>query len=173
MKKYIKIISLMLAICAIVSLSNMGGISGFFHDEETLNNELRIGSVETEIVEEYDTKPIVAGDIFKKIVWIKNIGESPCYVRVRILVSPEQYKEELALNIDTVNWEYRNGYYYYKHMLNSGEKTSPLFTQLTIPSGLETGDVFDINIYSESVQFIVGNTDDTKAKKYWEIFELL
>ena len=171
MKNSIKILSLVLVVLAICSLFNMRSINGFFHDEETLTDEIVFGDIETTIVEECDNKPIVPGEDFKKIVKVRNTGENPCFVRVKILISPEKYKDELALDINTTDWEYKDGYYYYKKVLNCNNETTPLFTKLTIPSSLENGDTFDINIYSESIQHIIHNNDNTIVSDYKEIFE--
>lgn len=172
MKNYIKITSLILILIAICLSLNFKNINAYFIDNETLSSELVFGTVETEIIEDNDTKIIVPGEDFKKVVKVKNIGESPCFVRVKVLISPEKYKDTLSLNINTNDWEYKNGYYYYKNTLNSGNETTPLFTKLTIPNDLETGDIFDINIYSESIQSIIYE-NGTVIKDYKEIFEKL
>ena len=171
MKNSIKILSLMLVVLAICSLFNMRSINGFFHDEERLTDEIVFGDIETMIVEECDNKPIIPGEDFKKIVKVRNTGENPCFVRVKILISPEKYKDELALDINTTDWEYKDGYYYYKKVLDCNNETTPLFTKLTIPSSLENGDTFDINIYSESIQHMIYNNDNTIISDYKEIFE--
>lgn len=171
MKNSIKVLSIMLIILAVCSLFNIRSINGFFHDEEKLTDEIVFGDIETMIVEECDNKPIISGEQFKKIVKIKNTGESPCFVRVKVLISPEKYKNELALDINTTDWEYKDGYYYYKKILNCNDETTPLFTKLTIPTGLKNGDIFDINIYSESIQHIIRNKDNTIVSDYLEIFE--
>ena len=169
--KSIKLIAIMLIVVGVCFSTNMQNINGYFSDEESVSDELVFGNVETEIVEEYDTKPIIPGEEFKKVVRIKNIGKNSCFVRVKILISPEEYAEELNLNINTNDWEYKNGFYYYKKPLNSGEITTPLFTKLTIPSGLNSGDVFDINIYSESIQSVIYGNNHEIIDNYSEIFE--
>ncbi len=171
MKKFVTVFSLMLIAFIICSLCNIEKINGFFTDEETSTNKLTIGSVETEIVEENDTKIISPGEEFKKIVKVRNTGKNPCYVRIKVLISPEKYKDELNLDIDITNWEYNNGYYYYKNVLNVNKETPPLFTKLTIPQDLKDGDIFDINIYSEGVQSIVYENDDLTIEDYLTIFE--
>lgn len=171
MNKYLKLLSIVLVLITICMSINMKSISGFFHDEEKITNKIVIGSVETSIMEEFDTKPIVAGDEFKKIVTVKNNGNSPCYVRLKVLISPEQYKDELNLDINTTDWEYLDGYYYYKKILGCNEETVPIFTKLYIPNGLEKGDTFDINIYSESLQYFVNDNDNTVSKSYYDIFK--
>lgn len=172
MRKSIKILSTILALLVIFIVCNIENINAFFSDSDTLINEVKIGSIKTEIIEENDTKTIVPGDNFKKVVSVKNIGESPCYVRIRVLISPNQYTKELNLDINTFDWDYQNGYYYYKHVLYCGESTTPLFTQLTVPSGLKDGDVFDIDIYNESVQAIaLDSNNNIITKNYLEVFD--
>ena len=173
MKNFIKIVSIVLITIAICLSFNMKNITGFFCDKESIPNKIAIGDVETEIIEEIDTKIIVAGEQFKKVVKIKNIGQSPCFVRTKVLISPENYKNELDLDINTNDWEYKDGYYYYKNVLQINDETTPLFTELTIPSSLEKGDIFDVNIYSESIQSFAYNKDNTISQNYIDIFKSL
>lgn len=172
MRKNIKIIGIILILFFFYTVCSIESINAYFTDDEILLNEVKIGSIKTEIVEENDNKTIVPGDDFKKIVKIKNIGESSCYVRVKVLISPEKYIDELNLDINTTDWDYQDGYYYYRHILDCGESTTPLFTKLTVPSGLKNGDVFDIDIYNESVQTIIYDANNNIiTENYLAIFE--
>lgn len=171
MRKVTLIISSILVLLTALLALNMSGIYGYFHDEETITEELVFGSIETEIVEECDTKPVMPGEEFKKIVQVKNTGNNPCFVRVKVLISPEEYTDELALDINTNDWKYKDGFYYYRKVLNVNDETTPIFTKLHIPNNLEKGDTFDINIYSESIQSVIYENDNTTTKDFLEIFE--
>ena len=79
---------------------------------------------------------IIPGDIVSKQVYVENVCGHPFYLRVKLVtgtnndaLTPE---ECMKLDIDTENWTYRDGYYYYNHILNPGEMTSALFTQVEI-----------------------------------------
>jgi hypothetical protein len=171
MIKYTKAICFILITIAICLSFNVGHINAFFQDKENIPNKITIGNVETEIIEEYDVKPIIPGEEFKKIVKVKNTGNSSCFVRVKVEVSPEEYKDDLALNIDANYWEYKDGYYYYNSALQPNKETTPLFTKLHIPNNLKSGDVFDVNVYCESIQSVIFNSNNTKTEKFLEIFE--
>ena len=171
MSNSIKILSLTLIIFAILSISNIGMINSLFYDNETLTKKIEFGTIDTKIIEEYDTKPIVAGEDFKKIVKVKNVGTNPCFIRVKLLINPEKYIDELALDINKTDWEYKDGFYYYKEILHVNEETAPLFTKLHIPDDLVEGETFDINVYSESIQSVIYSKNGQKTMNYAEIFE--
>ena len=79
---------------------------------------------------------IIPGDIVSKQVSVENICAHPFYLRVSLVsgstnqdLTPEDC---LKLDIDTQNWTLREGYYYFDRILQPGEVTPPLFTQVEI-----------------------------------------
>lgn len=79
---------------------------------------------------------VIPGDIVSKQVSVENVCSQPFYLRIKLTgsstnetLSPE---ECLKLDIDTVNWTYLDGYYYYNRILNPAETTPTLFTQVEI-----------------------------------------
>ena len=79
---------------------------------------------------------VIPGDIVSKQVRVENICSHPFYLRVKLVggatneaLTPEDC---LKMNIDTQNWTYAQGYYYYNEILEPGQTTPALFTQVEI-----------------------------------------
>lgn len=79
---------------------------------------------------------IIPGDIVSKQVSVENTCSHPFYLRVKLVsastnatIAPEDC---LKMDIDTTNWTLKDGFYYFNRILNPGEMTQPLFTQVEI-----------------------------------------
>lgn len=82
-----------------------------------------------------DFSAVVPGQAASKIVTIKNEAEK-CWLRVKVDITvtpvPGDGSDPARLiipNIDDTLWQYDNGYYYYKHPLESGD-TAEMFDQV-------------------------------------------
>lgn len=79
---------------------------------------------------------IVPGDVVSKEVSVENICEHPFYLRVKLVygVDSQELSAEdcFKLNINEENWEYVDGWYYYKGVLEPGETTPELFSHVEI-----------------------------------------
>ena len=79
---------------------------------------------------------VIPGDIVSKQVSVENVCAHPFYLRVKLVggSTNETLSAEdcLMLDIDTRNWTYLDGYYYYNHILLPGESTPALFTQVEV-----------------------------------------
>lgn len=79
---------------------------------------------------------VIPGDIVSKQVTVENICDHPFFLRVKLVSSATSQAltpdECLKMDIDTQNWTYRDGYYYYNTILRPGETTPALFTQVEI-----------------------------------------
>lgn len=79
---------------------------------------------------------IIPGDIVSKKVTIENVCTHPFYLRLKLVSGSTNEalsaEECLKMDIDTVNWTYVDGYYYYNRILQPGETTPALFTQVEI-----------------------------------------
>ena len=79
---------------------------------------------------------IIPGDIVSKQVTVENVCGHPFYLRVKLVSGStnEALSAEdcLKMDIDTVNWTYLDGYYFYNHILQPAETTPSLFTQVEI-----------------------------------------
>lgn len=79
---------------------------------------------------------VIPGDIVSKQVSVENVCDHPFYLRVKLVSSTTNQElppdECMKLDIDTANWTYQDGYYYFNRILQPGEITNPLFTQVEI-----------------------------------------
>ena len=79
---------------------------------------------------------IIPGDIVSKQVSVESICGHPFWLRVKLVSGTDSKDldpdECMKLNIDTVNWTFKDGYYYFNRILQPGETTKPLFTEVEI-----------------------------------------
>ena len=79
---------------------------------------------------------VIPGDIVSKRVTVENVCNQPFYLRVQLVSSTTNEAlppdECMNVNIDTVNWTLRDGYYYYNRVLQPTETTPALFTEVEI-----------------------------------------
>ena len=79
---------------------------------------------------------IIPGDIVSKQVSVENVCGHPFYLRVKVVSGSDKEtltpEDCLKMDIDTVNWTCVDGYYYYNRILQPGEITETLFTQVEI-----------------------------------------
>ena len=114
---------------------------------------------------------IIPGDIVSKQVSVENVCGHPFYLRVKLVstadnaeLSPE---ECLKMDIDTVNWTLVDGFYYYNRILQPGEITVPLFTQVEIVGSkvdrTQVGSTLNLTINAYAVQ-----SEHNSADHPWE-----
>lgn len=79
---------------------------------------------------------IIPGDIVSKQVTVENVCGHPFYLRLKLVSASTNAalsaEDCLKLDIDTANWTYLDGFYYYNEILQPGQTTSALFTQVEI-----------------------------------------
>jgi len=103
---------------------------------------------------------VIPGDIVSKQVTVENVCAHPFYLRVKLVsgsddaaLSPE---DVLRLDIDTDNWTFADGYYYYNRILGPGETTSPLFSQVEIVGSRvdqsHAGSMLSLTVHAYAVQ---------------------
>ena len=140
-------------VCAVIisclSLSAYGTIAYFTADAVASNvitsGNIKIDLKETAIPEEGGSPVpfenrigVMPGTAVSKIVQVENIGSQPAYIRVgvdkEIFLSEENTEEpDLSLVSWDVNsdfWEEKDGFYYYKEVLETGQTSEPLFTEV-------------------------------------------
>ena len=76
------------------------------------------------------------GDVVSKQVSIENICVHPFYLRVKIVSGVEgralSAEECFKLNIDETKWQFVDGWYYYKGIVQPGETTPYVFSEVKI-----------------------------------------
>ena len=135
-----------LAVLAIYVATLAAGTIAYFTSAGTAHNVITTGAVAIELKEwadEAKTKPfenldnVMPGTDATKIAEVKNTGESPAWIRVKLEKSitlkegGEADLSLLGLDINTTGWTEKDGYYYYNEILQPGETTAPLFTKVT------------------------------------------
>ena len=153
MKKLSVRILLSVLLVAVVAVG--GTLAYLMASDSPLLNTFALAEVETEI---YEPESDTAANKTAKVV---NTGESPVYVRARVVISggDADVLEEQNLITFTYNEEaWQNGgdgFYYYKGILpaNSGEasETPALFTGVTVSKDVPKEAEFSVDVYQESV----------------------
>ena len=162
-------------VVVIISLVAMGisGTMAYFTADSTATNVITAGNIDIDLVEMEKTdeglKPfenkegVMPGDVISKIVTVKNTGDNEAYIRVQVekmitLAGDVTGSADLSLlscDINTNDWTYSEGYYYYNKPLAAGEETTPLFENVTF-SG-EMGNMYQncsaqIDVAAQAVQ---------------------
>ena len=116
---------------------------------------------------------VIPGDIVSKQVSVENVCSHPFYLRLKLVsgISNEALTPDdcLKLNIDTQNWTYVDGYYYYNVVLQPGETTSALFTQVEIV-GSEVDQTHIGSTLSLTVNAYAVQSENNPAKHPWDAF---
>lgn len=85
--------------------------------------------------------------IVKATPCIKNIGNTPVYIRVYSDVLNTLYKDSVIISL---NWEKsEDEYYCYKKILNPGEVSEPLFKDIRVKS--LRGCSLDLELYCDAI----------------------
>ena len=79
---------------------------------------------------------IIPGDIVSKQVSVENVCGHPFYLRMKLVSGSTNQgltaEDCLKMDIDTANWTYVDGFYYYNLILEPGQTTPVLFSQVEI-----------------------------------------
>lgn len=104
---------------------------------------------------------VMPGDIVSKIVTIENVCGHPFYLRVRLVSSATNDElsadDCLALDLNTGSWTlHSDGYIYYNTILQPGETTPPVFTEVEIVGEYVTqnavGTTLSLTVKAQAVQ---------------------
>lgn len=169
MKSLLKKKSILIAALAVLLIgTGVAATLAYLTDkEEALVNTFKVGNVTTEIEEPFEQ---ITNTEFKKEPSVKNIGENDCYVRARVLASPE---EALSLTGFSNNWILKDdGFYYYNAVLSAGGQTDAIFKKVTVNDTSIDG--FEVTVYQEAVQTKVYAKDGsytTEADIIWKCYD--
>ena len=158
MKRYGPLL-LLLAVTALLIIPQIGKTLSYYSDTETKVNHAVMGFNEIEIEEEFEEPDeIKPGAVIDKTVRVKNTGNGDCYVRIKAVFSHSLTGDKCTVDWNTKDFTYKaeDGYWYYNHILPTGESTSALMTKVTvgadIPTGAEDLPEIKLIVYAESVQ---------------------
>lgn len=160
MKKPIIRILLSVLLVAVVAVG--GTLAYLMASDSPLLNTFALAEVETEI------KEPPSGTEAEKNAGVKNTGESPVYVRARVVVSGLE-ENQLTVIYNTKDWQFNedDNFYYYMGILPAqsgvGSETPALFTSVQVADTVPKEAEFSVDVYQESVLAPAG--DDVK----WEL----
>lgn len=153
MKKKLLVLSTAI-ICMAIAVS---GTYAYFTAKETARNVITAGNIKIELVETAipegggDPVPfenvdgVMPGAEISKIAQVRNTGDNPAYVRVSVEkvielaegIDAAANPDHLILDINTSDWTYQDGFYYYNKALPAGMMTEPLFTTVTFDKSMD------------------------------------
>lgn len=164
---------------AIIAVATLGATLAYFTDKEEDTNTFTIGNVNIELTEPSwteDVSDVYPGQVLAKDPIVKNIGNNPCLVRIKLempTLPTNLPQNDVAIVYRTggldgilgADWvDGGDGYYYYLEILENSESTSELFEEVVIPTELENGDGttdYDIKVTAYAVQAQgISNYDD-------------
>lgn len=156
-------------------------------------NTFTIGNITTKVDETFEETEDPW--VFKKEPKVTNTGYTnengtvtgnDCYVRVRIVASPEGQLELKVGDFSQENWrnseswaadweQKEDGYYYYRHSLKVGESTSSIFDTVEVKEDYrDTIEGFEVTVYQEAVQSSMTASDGTTTtnmEQLWKVYE--
>lgn len=138
---------------------------GTSRSTDRVNNRFVLSTLEGKITEEFEEETdIEIGSSKEKDIWIANTGNSPFFVRVMIVpIMKSATGELLSLQIGkefsvdlSSDWKAgEDGFYYYIGKVEPQQKTSSLFTTVSLTKDLDSeiyGDAdFSIQVKCETV----------------------
>ena len=162
-RRRVMIIALVVVFAALIA----GGTLAYFTDEETAYNVITTGNLDMTMHEETTggepfpeegISGVMPGDDVDKKVYLSNDGNVDMYVRIGVetVIEPDTLSlEYISLDINTADWTEKDGFYYYNTALKPGEKTAPLFTQVSfdpdMPNDYQNCKV-KVNVKAQAVQ---------------------
>ena len=114
---------------------------------------------------------VIPGDIVSKQVSVENVCDHPFYLRVKLISGTDNAalrpEECLKLDIDTQSWTLVDGFYYYNRILQPGETTPNLFTQVEIVGSkvdqTHIGSTLNLTVNAYAVQ-----SENNTAEHPWD-----
>lgn len=170
MKNKSIVISTILIVLLISSVSY-----AWFTSNTDILNKFEMGTVNVEVLEPgfEDFEGAEELVTYSKNVKVRSLGSKKTYVRVRLVpywsdqsLPVSNVRFNLASNSD---WEYEDGYYYFKYYLEKGDITSLLLNSIEFTElGPEyEGKRFSLKVVAEGVQI-----SNDGWKKVWNLSSL-
>lgn len=140
MKRFLIYISVLVMMISLIA----GGTLSYYTTSVEAVNVITTGNVSLVLHETTDNGAefpeagvvVMPGDTVSKIVTAENTGSTALYLRIELIkdVNDDALSAEncLSMNINTTDWTYRDGYYYYNTALEPGDVTSALFTEVYV-----------------------------------------
>lgn len=168
------------------------GTLAYFSHEYRQTNVITTGKVEIELNEwtyndEGEKVPfenldgVMPGTDVTKIPEVENTGNSDAWVRVKVEkkillggkeeLPPEEVEKLISLDINTTDWTYQDGYYYYNSKLGKDETTAPVFTKVSLSKDMDNrfkNATITVDVIAQAVQVANNGTSAiTAAESSW------
>lgn len=140
----IKLKLLSIAVVALFLTFITQGTLAYYTTIGKATNVITSGGIEMRIHEtgfggvEFPTEGVyvIPGDVVTKEVKVESLCKEPFYLRVKIIYGIDSIvlpsEECFKLSINTEHWEYHDGWYYYKDVVDEGEITPYVFSEVEI-----------------------------------------
>lgn len=170
--------------CAIVSLIVAliaQNTLAYFTHTDTATNVVTTGTIRIALNETTDTGEvwqdlvnIVPGTSVSKIVTVTNHA-LPAYVRIQCVITVRNEDGQLLdagaiqPDMNTADWSFRDGWWYYNDPLPMGADTEPLFTRVEFPAELDSTYArctVEIHVLAQAVQ-CANNGSDVFSAAGW------
>lgn len=140
-KMFIALIALVVLIASLIG----GATMAYKVREGRSDNEIAVGNLKTSLINlgpDGNNMPtevitgILPATTYNNTVYVKNNGEHDQWVRVAVIKTIEDYDGTpldsncVFPNYDTESWIYKDGFFYYRYILEPGQKSLPLYTEL-------------------------------------------
>lgn len=180
MRRSLKISALLgfaVVLIALLFSLSYGVTKAYLTASDSVMNTFSIGETEGEIEEEFPDPQPEPGVTLKKQAKIRNTGNLPAFVRVKLVYS-DGIAEALTgiTGIDSSVWKYDpvTDYYYYTNLVAPGEATADFMTGVTFLTTngdyvYENLSEFDLTIYAEMYQHIdhIGSCTESEYREIW------
>lgn len=184
-KNEIKIlISLIALLLVTISFS-----SAFTSRKKVIDNHIIFGDLELELIEntldesgkevpfKEGENDISTVETVSRIVRVENVCDNDMYVRIALDAEGIESNGKafdcdnlISYDINTNDWIYRDGYYYYNHVLEKRESTNNLFENITFDTSDMTANHADskvnVDIVVQAVQS-AHNADNVLDAEGW------
>ena len=188
---------LLLLVVALCMTAFTTGTLAYFTGEDTAHNVITTGGVNIAIVEKQAVQGedgmteidfpkngitgVMPGTTVSKIVKVQNTGASEAWIRVKVdagitSAPTEQNPNGAALStsvmtydVQSSDWAYRDGYYYYQKPVASRELTAALFNTVSFSKDMDNtyqNCTANIEIYAQAVQ-TANNGETVLEAKGW------
>lgn len=156
-----------LLICGVMAVGTIAVTYAAFTSKDQVTNVFKLGDVDIKVKEEFEEPKEWNGEIYKKEVAVKNVGESDALIRVAL--SPRWVNEDSdpwAGDVSIVSYTFTNdsgwidgkdGYYYYSQKVAKNNLTNNLIDKVKadIPEDLKEmykNKVLIVDVIAEGVQ---------------------
>ena len=169
------VVAIAVALIAVISF----GTLAFYSTTGTATNVITAGQIDLAIHEKTadgqdfpaEGVSVIPGDVVDKIVTVENVCDHPFYLRVKLVNNSTDLSlsdDCLQVNLNAENWtEGADGYIYYNSVLEPGQITEPVFTQVEVVGEYVTvsniGAIMSLTVNADALQ-----SENNPAEYPWD-----